>query len=88
MNKITIEEIIRAAEGTLISGQNENFITGVKHDSRECGEGDMFVAIKGENQDGHKYIPQVMGKGCRTVLVSHTDGWYEEISGIITEKTS
>ena len=86
MNKITIEEIIRATEGTLISGQNENFITGVKHDSRECGEGDMFVAIKGENQDGHKYIPQVMGKGCRTVLVSHTDGWYDEVSDIISEE--
>jgi len=85
MNKITIEEIIRATEGTLISGQNENFITGVKHDSRECGEGDMFVAIKGENQDGHKYIPQVVGKGCRTVLVSHTDGWYDEVSDIVSK---
>ncbi|MBR3786808.1 MAG: hypothetical protein IKJ85_00280, partial [Firmicutes bacterium] len=86
MNKITIEEIIRATEGTLIRGQNENFITGVKHDSRECGEGDMFVAIKGENQDGHKYIPQVMGKGCRTVLVSHTDGWYDEVSDIMSKE--
>ena len=86
MNKTTIEEIIRATEGTLISGQNENFITGVKHDSRECGEGDMFVAIKGENQDGHKYIPQVIGKGCRTVLVSHTDGWYDEVSDIMSKE--
>lgn len=78
MNRITIEEIMRATGGRLISGQNENFITGVKHDSRECADGDMFVAIKGENQDGHKYISQVVEKGCRTVLVSHIDGWYEE----------
>jgi len=78
MNRITIEEIMRATGGQLISGQNDNFITGVKHDSRECADGDMFVAIKGENQDGHKYIPQVVEKGCKTVLVSHTDEWYEE----------
>lgn len=83
MNKITIEEIIRATGGTLINGQNENFITGVKHDSRECGEGDMFVAIKGENQDGHKYIPQVVKNGCKTVLVSHTDGWYDDVADVM-----
>lgn len=88
MNKITIEEIVRASEGTLIRGQRENFITGVKHDSRECTEGDMFVAIKGENQDGHKYIPQVVEKGCRTVLVSRTDGWYEELIGKMPEGVS
>lgn len=87
MNKITIEEIIRAAGGTLISGQNENFITGVKHDSRECAAGDMFVAIKGENQDGHKYIPQVVEKGCRTVLVSHMDNWNEELMNKLPEGT-
>jgi len=84
MNKITIEEIIRATGGTLICGRRDNFITGVKHDSRECLDGDMFVAIKGENQDGHKYIPQVVESGCKTVLVSHIDSWYEEV----TDKTT
>lgn len=79
MKKITIEEIIKATDGTLICGQNDSFITGVKHDSRECAEGDMFVAIIGENQDGHKYIPQVIKSGCNTVLVSHTDTWYREV---------
>lgn len=85
MKKITIEEIIRETKGTLISGKRENFISGVKHDSRECVEGDMFVAIKGENQDGHKYIPQVVGNGCRTVLVSHTDDWYQELKNGMTD---
>ena len=73
MNRISIENVIGACNGTLIKKCEENYITGVKHDSRECGAGDMFVAIKGENQDGHKYIPQVVEKGCKTVLVSHED---------------
>lgn len=79
MNKTSISEIVNAAGGKLIKGSADNFITGVKHDSRECAEGDMFVAIAGENQDGHKYIPDVISKGCRTFLVSHTDGWYEKV---------
>ncbi len=79
MNRITIEKITEACKGTLIQKGKDEYITGVRHDSRECSSGDMFVAIIGDNQDGHKYIPQVVEKGCTTVLVSHLDGWYDEV---------
>ena len=85
MRKTTIEEIIAAAGGSLIQkapGPEAQAITGVKHDSREVEEGDMFVAVVGENQDGHRYIPQVAARGCRTVLVSHREGWMEELAGM------
>ena len=75
MNRLTIEEIVRASEGALIKGNKNEYVTGVKHDSRECEAGDMFVAIKGGNNDGHKFIPQVVKSGCRTVMVSHMQGW-------------
>ncbi|MDO4869256.1 MAG: UDP-N-acetylmuramoyl-tripeptide--D-alanyl-D-alanine ligase [Bacillota bacterium] len=78
MNKIRISEILAATGGTLLAGSENNTITGVRHDSRECGQGDMFVAIKGPNNDGHKYIPGVLDSGCNTFLVSHTDGWLQE----------
>lgn len=70
MNRISIEEIVKATKGVLLHKGNENYITGVKQDSRECETGDMFVAIIGENLDGHKYVQQVIDKGCGTVLIS------------------
>ena len=73
MKKTAIEQIVKAAGGTLAAEGSEKFITGIKHDSREVLPGEMFVAIKGENQDGHKYIPQVAEKGCAAVLVSCED---------------
>lgn len=79
MNKLSIENAVKATNGILVSSCDENFITGVKHDSRECGAGDLFVAIIGENQDGHQYIPQVVERGCRTVLISHEGGWTDQI---------
>lgn len=79
MDRISVEEIVRAVNGTLVQKCEDDHITGVKHDSRECQPGDMFVAVKGENQDGHRFIPQVIRAGCRTVLVSHREGWYGEI---------
>ena len=78
MNKITIDEIVKATGGKLLAGSKDQYVSAIKHDSRECGSGDMFVAIIGENQDGHKYIPDVVAKGCNNLLISHTDGWLQQ----------
>lgn len=82
MNKIAVTDAVKAANGALIRRGADNFISGVKHDSRECGAGDLFVAIIGENMDGHQFIPQVVEKGCRTVMVSHEDGWTEAVGDV------
>lgn len=82
MDRILITDVVRACDGVLIRECKEKYITGVKHDSRECTSGDMFVAIIGENLDGHKFIPQVVESGCRTVLVSHEDSWTEKLGDL------
>ena len=80
MEKTSIENLVKATMGVLVKRGCENYITGVKQDSRDCEAGDLFVAVIGENQDGHGYIPQALERGCRTVLVSHTDGgWYDDV---------
>ena len=70
MKLITIDEIIKATGGKLVRRCSEEKITGVRHDSRECGQGDLFVCIKGPNRDGHSFIPQTLEQGCRTYLIS------------------
>ena len=77
MNPITVKEIIDATGGRLILGDEGTAITGVKHDSRECTPGDLFVAIIGENQDAHRYIDQVLDRGCLVLLVSHEGEWMD-----------
>lgn len=78
MNKIRVEEILNAVSGELIAGNREKQVSGVRHDSRECTEGDLFVAVCGENQDGHVYIPNVIEAGAAAVLVSHEGEWLEK----------
>ncbi len=78
MKKIAIEEAAKASGGELCRRGRENYITGVRHDSRDCGKGDLFVAIKGENQDGHDYIPQALEKGCAGVMISREGNWLNE----------
>ena len=89
MKKTSIEQITKASGGKLIAAGSEKYITGIRHDSREVCPGDMFVAIKGENQDGHKYIPQVIEKGCAAVLVSDASAFPQDtdVSVILVDDT-
>jgi len=45
-------------------------VSGVAFDSREVGDGDLFVALKGERTDGHRYIEQAMFQGATGLIVS------------------
>ncbi len=81
MNRLSIQEVVKASGGKLLRQCDEKYISGVKHDSRECEKGELFVAITGRNMDGHKFIPMVVENGCRTVMVTHTDDWYEQVEG-------
>lgn len=51
--------------------QGEADITGVSIDSRSCKPGDLFVALSGENTDGHKYIGSAAANGAAAALVQH-----------------
>ncbi|MRR32807.1 UDP-N-acetylmuramoyl-L-alanyl-D-glutamate--2,6-diaminopimelate ligase, partial [bacterium] len=43
-------------------------VLGIKNDSREITSGDIFVAIKGESVDGHRYIPNAVERGAVAVV--------------------
>ena len=45
-------------------------INGVSYDSREVGAGDLFVALTGENTDGHRFLPQAFARGAAGAIVS------------------
>lgn len=43
-------------------------ITGIVFDSRQVQPGCLFVALKGETADGHRYIPAAIERGCAAVV--------------------
>jgi UDP-N-acetylmuramoyl-tripeptide--D-alanyl-D-alanine ligase len=52
---------------------------GMSIDTRTIRPGDLFVALKGENGDGHDYVAEAIEKGAAAALVSHAvDGVPEE----------
>lgn len=88
MNRITIAEIEKATGGRLISGPKDAEIKNVCFDSRKAQQGDLFVPIIGEVHDAHKFIPQVIEKGCRAYLTSREDAVDPDCSAILVEDTT
>ncbi|MEP2381495.1 Mur ligase domain-containing protein, partial [Parasphingorhabdus sp.] len=61
------QEIAKAVGGAA----SQDFVaTGVAFDSREISDGDLFVALKGEQSDGHLYLDKAIKAGAAGAVVS------------------
>lgn len=63
-----LEELLRDVEVTELCAPGELEISDVAYDSRRVTPGAAFVAIRGFESDGHRYIPQAAEKGAACVI--------------------
>ncbi len=63
-----LSEIIRNIKVTGIVGNSEVEICDIDIDSRKAAPGHLFVAIKGTQTDGHKFIPKAVEQGASAIL--------------------
>ena len=73
---MTLNEVASAI-GAQVIGDGSASVTDVTHDSRQVGNGSLFVAVRGELFDAHKFIPQVIEQGAVGVLseLDRTSEW-------------
>lgn len=83
MEKLTLKEI---AECTNSDSVCDGFVTSVCIDNRLAEKGSLFVAIKGENNDGHKYAKEACERGSSAALVSMDSGCDKQIFVSDTKK--
>lgn len=69
MNTTTISEIARLAGVKLESGDGSVLVDKVSTDSRTVKPGELFVALRGENFDGHKFVEEVAAKNAAGAIV-------------------
>lgn len=60
-------------------------ITGIQYDSRKVVLGNLFVAIKGFQSDGHKYIKQALDNGAIAIMISDEAYCSNEYPWILVE---
>lgn len=70
-----LDAILKSLNVLEVSGDTGIEITGITCDSRKCGEGTLFIAVKGFAADGHKYIPDAIAAGASAII-------YEEAGAV------
>jgi len=78
------EVLLRGQEYKLLSGDLSIDILGIANDSRKVQEGYVFVAIKGFQQDGHRYIGQSILNGAKAILLEARDDYDGDIPEGVT----
>ena len=63
-----LKEIVKNLEILELRADLEMEISGVSYDSRRTQPGDLFVAVRGFESDGHRFIPKAVEKGAVAVL--------------------
>lgn len=71
--KLNINEAA-AVTGGYVVGPDDASFWGICTDSREAGEGILFVALRGERSDGHDFIPTACKAGSPCVIAERHDG--------------
>lgn len=70
MEELRARQIADAVKGKLIRGSGDEAATDICIDSRNAKSGDLFCAMVGEFNDGHKFMKSAYDNGCRMMLIS------------------
>lgn len=77
MDPLSLQQIAELARGALSANNAGLKISRVSTDSRTVQAGDLFVALRGENFDGHKFVEQAKERGAAGAMVD--ESWKGEI---------
>jgi UDP-N-acetylmuramoyl-tripeptide--D-alanyl-D-alanine ligase len=66
----TLADVLEGTGGRLLAGNPSAEFTSVRIDSRAVTAGALFVAIRGERQDGHDFVGEALQRGAAGALVA------------------
>ncbi|MEC4734522.1 MAG: UDP-N-acetylmuramoyl-tripeptide--D-alanyl-D-alanine ligase [Wolbachia endosymbiont of Halictus tumulorum] len=85
MFKWNTNNIIDATGGRDVNGCNWIHSSNISTDTRSIKKGDLFIALKGKNFDGHNFLHEAFLKGAIAAIVS--EGKYKSFPLIIVQDT-
>lgn len=76
--QMILKDLLRGIRVMETIGSEETEISGVAIDSRKVTKGGLFVAMKGTQVDGHKFIPKAIELGAAAILCENLPDNLEE----------
>jgi UDP-N-acetylmuramoyl-tripeptide--D-alanyl-D-alanine ligase len=78
--KLTLTEIAQAIEAVKVQGEYFDPPAGYSIDSRTIQPGECFIALRGKNQDGHRFIQEVVQRGASLIIAEETGNFPAPVS--------
>lgn len=69
MKNVKIKDVLKIIKGEIIFGKEDVEIVDVSTDTRKIKEGDTFIALKGENNNGNTYCKTALENGAKICIV-------------------
>jgi UDP-N-acetylmuramoyl-tripeptide--D-alanyl-D-alanine ligase len=66
----TSTDLLEASQGDLLGGNASQSFTGISIDSRNITTNEVFVAIKGDVHDGHRFAEDVIRQGVKGIVIN------------------
>lgn len=82
-----LTDILEGLEAS-ITGRKNRIVTGLAYDSRAARTGNVFIAIKGELTDGHKFIDRAIENGAMVIVHDHDLEHYRDEITYVRVKSS
>ncbi len=78
-----LTEVLNSVKAIQVTGEvQRKDVSGIFYDSRQVKPNSIFVAIKGFNVDGHKFIYDAINQGAQAIVLEDSSAMQEDIFGM------
>jgi UDP-N-acetylmuramoyl-tripeptide--D-alanyl-D-alanine ligase len=84
-SELTAAEVESGTGGTLVCGSKDTVFANVSIDTRSLQSGDIFFAIRGPNQDGHRFIADALSKGALGAVAERSYEYPGRFPGVLVK---
>lgn len=81
--ELTFKELLEYSGGEIVVDNENKTFNELSTDTRNINNGNVFLALKGENFNGNKYIKEAFNKGASIAIVDEILFDKEDINGVV-----
>ncbi|MBV8490205.1 MAG: UDP-N-acetylmuramoyl-tripeptide--D-alanyl-D-alanine ligase [Candidatus Eremiobacteraeota bacterium] len=85
--KLPLETAVEATRATLVEAQLAPPLLHIATDTRSLQSGDAFVALRGENFDGHAFVGDAVRRGATVAVVDRRDAIPPGVAALVVGNT-
>ena len=79
---MNLAEIVKTVKPLAVEGTLDKEITGITCDSRRVMPGNLFVAVRGERTDGHRFLDAAIDRGASAIVLESDASFRRRVTRI------